>query len=107
MTHPRLVWESAGACPGAAGRLQQAAIEDATGEQVEWFRPPFGAGGRMCCARQGTGACTPVMWNVTAHDWDATEPRGAGGSGPDAMAFEGNQRRRRGSNILLHDGGHR
>ena len=58
----------------------------------------------MCCAARDLGL-KPVMWNITAHDWDAT--------GPVALAervqsaLRSNQRRRRGSNLLLHDGSHR
>ena len=48
---------------------------------------------------------TPVMWNVTCYDWDPI--------GTDRIfarmeaGIATNRRRGRGSNILLHDGGHR
>jgi hypothetical protein len=47
----------------------------------------------------------PVMWNVTAHDWDATDPVAL--AARVQRIVRGNQRLGRGSNILLHDGGHR
>jgi peptidoglycan/xylan/chitin deacetylase (PgdA/CDA1 family) len=47
---------------------------------------------------------TPVMWNVTAYDW---KPIGAGGILANVDAgIARNRRRGRGSNLLLHDGGH-
>jgi hypothetical protein len=71
MTHPSLLWERpARVREELAGCT--AAIEDATGEAVKWFRPPFGARRPMCCAPRRT---RPVMWNITAHDWDATDLR--------------------------------
>jgi peptidoglycan/xylan/chitin deacetylase (PgdA/CDA1 family) len=104
MTHPSLLSES-------PARVRQelagcsAAIEDATGEAVEWFRPPFGARRPDVLRAARDLGLKPVMWNITAHDWDAT--------GPVALAervqsaLRSNQRRRRGSNLLLHDGSHR
>jgi peptidoglycan/xylan/chitin deacetylase (PgdA/CDA1 family) len=104
MSHPSLMWE-----PPARVREElvacSAAIEDATGETVEWFRPPFGARRPDVLRAAKELGLTPVMWNVTAHDWDATQPH------PLAARVQSgilrNQRRQRGSNILLHDGGHR
>ena len=46
----------------------------------------------------------PVMWNITAHDWDATDAVALATRVQSALRL--NQRRRRGSNLLLHDGGH-
>ena len=47
---------------------------------------------------------TPVMWNVTAHDWDATDSKALAARVQDSVQL--NQRRHSASNILLHDGGH-
>jgi peptidoglycan-N-acetylglucosamine deacetylase len=104
MSHPSLMWERPSKVRGELAGCN-AAIEDAIGERVQWFRPPFGARRPdvLRCAKEL--GLTPVMWNVTAHDWDATDA--------DALAehirhrIAANQRRGRGSNILLHDGGHR
>jgi peptidoglycan/xylan/chitin deacetylase (PgdA/CDA1 family) len=82
-----------------------AIIEDATGESVKYFRPPFGARRPDVLRTVEELGMKPVMWNITAHDWDAT----------DAQALEAriqtglrrNQQRGRSSNVLLHDGGHR
>ena len=58
----------------------------------------------MCCALREELGLTPVMWNVTAHDWDATDPEAL--AARIQRGLQRNQRRHRGSNILLHDGGH-
>jgi peptidoglycan/xylan/chitin deacetylase (PgdA/CDA1 family) len=104
MSHPSLLWErpvrvreELAAC--------NAAIEDATGEVVRWFRPPYGARRPDVLRAAVELGLTPVMWNVTAHDWDAREARSL--TSRIQNGVERNRRRRRGSNILLHDGGHR
>ncbi len=45
------------------------------------------------------------MWNVTAHDWDATDFEALAARIQRGIHL--NQRLNRSSNILLHDGGHR
>jgi peptidoglycan/xylan/chitin deacetylase (PgdA/CDA1 family) len=47
----------------------------------------------------------PVMWNVTAYDWEATDPQALAARVKHVILQ--NQKQRRGSNVLLHDGGHR
>jgi peptidoglycan/xylan/chitin deacetylase (PgdA/CDA1 family) len=104
MTHPSLLWES-------PARVRQelagcsAIIEDATGAAVQYFRPPFGARRPDVLRTAVDLGLTPVMWNITAHDWDATDPVALAGRVQTALSS--NQRRRKGSNLLLHDGGHR
>jgi peptidoglycan/xylan/chitin deacetylase (PgdA/CDA1 family) len=104
MSHPSLLWErpvrvreELSAC--------NAAIEDATGEAVHWFRPPFGARRPDVLRAAAELGLTPVMWNVTAHDWDARQSHSLAARVRNGIRR--NQRRRRASNILLHDGGHR
>ena len=103
VTHPSLMWES-------PTRIRQelalctAMIENVTGERVRYFRPPFGARRPEVLRAARELELTPVMWNVTAHDWDATDV--------DALTAKvqrlvlRNQQRGRGSNVLLHDGTH-
>jgi peptidoglycan-N-acetylglucosamine deacetylase len=104
MTHPSLLWES-------PARVRQelagcsAIIEDATGAAVQYFRPPFGARRPDVLRTAVDLGLTPVMWNITAHDWDATNPVALAGRVQTALSS--NQRRRKGSNLLLHDGSHR
>ena len=104
MTHPSLLWERPARVREELAACN-AAIGDATGEAVHWFRPPFGARRPDVLRAAVELGLTPVMWNVTAHDWDATEPVTLIARVQDGVAR--NQRRGRGSNILLHDGGHR
>jgi peptidoglycan/xylan/chitin deacetylase (PgdA/CDA1 family) len=103
MTHPSLLWER-------PARVREeltvctSVIEDATGEAVKWFRPPFGARRPDVLRTAAELGLTPVMWNITAHDWDATDPKALAARVQSGILR--NQRRHRGSNILLHDGGH-
>ena len=104
MTHPSLLWQR----PARVREelvLCNAAIEDATGEAVKWFRPPFGSRRPDVLRAARELGLTPVMWNVTAHDWDATDSEAL--TARVQNAIHRNQRRHRSSNILLHDGGHR
>jgi peptidoglycan/xylan/chitin deacetylase (PgdA/CDA1 family) len=103
MAHPSLLWETP-----ARVREQlagcSAVIEDATGEAVKWFRPPFGSRRPDVLRTAAELGLTPVMWNITAHDWDATDPRAL--AARVQRGLRTNQRLHRSSNLLLHDGGH-
>jgi peptidoglycan/xylan/chitin deacetylase (PgdA/CDA1 family) len=101
MTHPLLVTRSPGVVRQQL-RDANAAIEDALGARVEFFRPPHG--GRrpdVLRAARELGLKT-VLWNVMGHDWNAKsaetiEQRVATG-------VERNRHLGRASNVLLHDG---
>lgn len=103
-THPKLSVTS-------AGRVRQelaectAVLEEITGAKVEFFRPPFGARrpGVLRMAREL--GLAPVMWNVTGYDWEAIGVEAIVANLQDGI--EKNRRRGCGSNLLLHDGGHR
>jgi peptidoglycan/xylan/chitin deacetylase (PgdA/CDA1 family) len=104
MSHPKL-----SVTPAARVRQEladcNAVLEDITGAAVRYFRPPFGARRPMVlCAARELGL-TPVMWNVTGHDWNSTGPDRILANLEDGIAR--NRRRGSGSNLLLHDGGHR
>jgi peptidoglycan/xylan/chitin deacetylase (PgdA/CDA1 family) len=104
MSHPSLMWERpARVREELAGCT--AAIEDATGEAVKYFRPPFGARRPDVLRTARELGLTPVMWNITAHDWDATNAQAL--ASRVQRGIQTNQLRRRGSSVLLHDGGHR
>ena len=104
MTHPYLRWER-------RSRVREelvacnSAIEDATGEALEWFRPPFGGRRPGVLHVAEELGLTPVMWNACGYDWDATEPQTVLEHVQNGIRH--NQRRHRGTNILLHDGGHK
>lgn len=103
MVHPSLIWLSpARVREELAGCT--ATIEDATGERVRWFRPPFGSRRPDVLRTAEELGLTPVMWNVTAHDWDATDSVILAARVQRGLYL--NQQRRRSTNVLLHDGGH-
>ena len=102
MTHPWLAWQS-------AARIREeltgcsAAIEDTLGAPVGFFRPPHGARRPYVLSLAKELGMTTVQWNVIPKDWKLNNPatillRIQSGIGR-------NRRRRRASNILLHDGG--
>ena len=104
VNHPSLLWAS-------PARVREeliactAIIEDITGEVVRYIRPPFGARRPDVLRTARELGLTPVMWNVTAYDWEATDPQDLAARVQRGLRH--NRMLRRGSNILLHDGGHR
>jgi peptidoglycan/xylan/chitin deacetylase (PgdA/CDA1 family) len=103
VSHPSLMWHS-------PSRVREelttctAVIEDVTGVRVSYFRPPYGARRPDVLLIARELGLTPVMWNVTAHDWDATDPYALAAKVQRIVGR--NQQIGRGSNVLLHDGGH-
>jgi peptidoglycan-N-acetylglucosamine deacetylase len=104
VTHPSLMWTR-------PSRVRQelvtcsAIIEDATGEAVKYFRPPFGARRPDVLWTAAELGLKPVMWNITAHDWDATDAQAL--EATVQAGFQRNRQNGRSTNVLLHDGGHR
>ena len=105
MTHPKL-----SVTPAAQVRQElaecNAVLEDLTGAAVKFFRPPFGARRPMVLRAAHELGLTPVMWNVTGHDWEAAIGEAGILRNLDA-GIARNGRAKLGSNLLLHDGGHR
>jgi peptidoglycan/xylan/chitin deacetylase (PgdA/CDA1 family) len=104
MTHPRLSLQS-----GARVRREladcNALLEDLTGVAVRYFRPPFGARRPVVLRAARELDLTPVMWNVTGFDWLPIGAEVILRNLEDGLA-RNRQRRRRASNLLLHDGGY-
>lgn len=103
MTHPWLSWQS-------AARIREelagcnAILEDTLGAPIRFFRAPHGARRPVVLRTARELGLTAVQWNITGFDWNpilADEILGNITRG-----IERNQSRRRGSNVLLHDGGH-
>lgn len=101
MTHPWLAFES-------ASRIREelrgcnAALEDALGVPVRYFRPPHGARRPVVLRTAREMGLTLVQWNVMGHDW-----KPVGGQSVLQKVEAGIQRaasRGRGANVLLHDG---
>ena len=104
MSHPRLSTAS-------AARVRQeiadcnAALEEIMGAAVKFLRPPYGARRPAVLRAARELGLTPVMWNVTGYDWDPIGVEGILTNLERGIAR--NRGRGRGSNLLLHDGGHR
>ncbi len=69
MTHPVLLGLSPAEVREELASCN-AAIEDAAGEPVRFFRPPHGARSAVVLRIADELGLIPVMWNVTGRDWD-------------------------------------
>ena len=101
--HPNLAKKSSDRVREELTRCQQT-IAGTLGQQPVLFRPPYGARQPSTLRVARELALTPVMWNVTAHDWD---PIGV----PAILSridkgIARNRKRAIASNILLHDASH-
>lgn len=96
-THPNLIFCST-AQVIAQLRECDRALTDAVGEHSKLFRPPFGGRRPDVLRTARAEGYIPVMWSVTAYDWNPVPPE----------KIEGNVARqvRGGDVILMHDGGH-
>lgn len=100
--HPNLIFVSPA---GVRRELEDCrkALEDAIGEHQPLFRPPFG--GRLPHVLRACRSLDllPVMWSVTAYDWNAKSPDSIVEHVLTGVRGQGD----RGQIILLHDGSHR
>jgi peptidoglycan-N-acetylglucosamine deacetylase len=94
-TSPRHVREELAGCT--------AAIEDAIGAPVRYFRPPHGARRPDVLRTARELGLTPVLWNAMGYDWQPTTSEKVIANLDKGILH--NQRRHAGSNLLLHDGG--
>jgi peptidoglycan/xylan/chitin deacetylase (PgdA/CDA1 family) len=104
MSHPRLSTQSAARVRQELADCKKL-LEDTTGAAIEYFRPPFGARRPMVLRVARELGLTPVLWNVTGYDWNPIGVDGILKNLNDGIAR--NRLAERGSNLLLHDGGHR
>lgn len=103
MTHPSLMYMKPGRIYAEMAEAT-AMIEDVIGSRVAFFRPPFGARNPAVFRAAAQLRLTSVLWNVNARDWKAKSAGEIEARLKRGIAL--NQRHGRGSNILLHDGGH-
>lgn len=103
MTHPSLMYMRPRRIYAEMAEAT-AMIEDVIGSRVCFFRPPFGARNPAVFRAAAELRLTSVLWNVNARDWKAKSAGEIEARLKRGIAL--NQRRERGSNILLHDGGH-
>jgi peptidoglycan-N-acetylglucosamine deacetylase len=103
MTHPALLFRSPSRVVEELTSCN-AALEDALGAPVRYFRPPHGAR-RPDVMRAACGlGLTPVMWNAMGYDWEPSATV-AGIVVRLGKGIARNRERGQGSNLLLHDGG--
>src|SRR5208282_1900935 len=97
-THPLLTFKSEAEIRQQLSQCRSA-LQEATGQPSNLFRPPFG-GRRPAVLRVARElGLEPIMWSVTGYDWNA----------PPAAVIERkiSKQIRGGDVILLHDGGHK
>jgi peptidoglycan-N-acetylglucosamine deacetylase len=102
VTHPVLLFESPKRVREELAGCN-AAIEDALGEPVRYFRPPHGARRPDVLRTARELGLTPVLWNAMGYDWKPTTAEAVLANLRKGIVR--NQRRGVGSNLLLHDGG--
>ena len=102
MTHPWLSYQSAARVRSEMAEAN-AAIEDVIGEKITLFRPPHGARRPIVFDIARELGLVTVNWNIITHDW-RVQPAA---SIVDKVrnGIRRNQAHRRGSNVVLHDGG--
>jgi peptidoglycan-N-acetylglucosamine deacetylase len=87
---------------GALGRTRELSwtrglVEDATGIQPRFFRPPYGATGPAVNRLGRSLGLVPVLWSVDSRDWQLP--------GTTAIVRRVLARVKPGAIVLLHDGG--
>lgn len=96
-SHPNLIFASRSQLIRELENCTRA-LDDAIGPHSNLFRPPFGARRPDVLAEVRRRGFIPVMWSVTAYDWNTDS----------ANVVEARVARqiRGGEVILMHDGGH-
>ena len=101
-THPVLLFRSPGRVREELAATS-AALEDALGEKVGYFRPPHGARRPDVLRAARALGMVPVLWNAMGYDWKPTTSERVLANLD--KGIRRNRRRGQGSNLLLHDGG--
>jgi peptidoglycan/xylan/chitin deacetylase (PgdA/CDA1 family) len=102
MSHPVLLFQSPRRVREELAGCN-AAIEDALGEAVRYFRPPHGARRPDVLRAARDLGVTPVLWNAMGYDWKPTTAEKVLENLK--KGIRRNRQRGCGSNLLLHDGG--
>ena len=101
--HPNLLRKSPARVRAELERTQ-AILQDTLGITPHFFRPPYGARRPAVLRIARSLGLLPVMWNVTAKDW---EPLGSEHILRNVdKGMQRNRARGRASNVLLHDASH-
>ena len=102
-SHPNLAWSSTGRIREELTRTNEM-LQQMTGTRPKFFRPPFGARRPAVLRIARARRLTPVLWNAMTSDW--SEPSAERIAEQLTKAIEGQRRRGRAANIVLHDGAH-
>ena len=98
--HPNLARKNAARVRSELERTQRI-LEDTVGMTPRIFRPPHGARRPAVLRIARDLGLTPVLWNITAKDWQPLGPDRILRRIDTGMAW--NRLRKRTSNVLLHD----
>ena len=102
-SHPNLARTAAGKIREELTRTSET-LEQITGSQVRYFRPPFGARRPVVFKIARELGLRVVTWNAMTADWSERSADRIAGK---LVAKIGrNERRGMATNIVLHDGGH-
>jgi len=97
-SHPNLIFQSKWQVQDEIERCERA-LTDAVGDRhSRLFRPPFGGRRPTTLRNAKATGLTPVMWNVTGWDWNASSAQ--------SIQRKVDAQIRGGDVVLLHDGGH-
>jgi peptidoglycan/xylan/chitin deacetylase (PgdA/CDA1 family) len=96
-SHPNLIFSSLAQILAQINDCDHA-LNDAVGEHSKLFRPPFGGRRPDVLSRARREGFIPVMWSVSAYDWNAGPP--------EKIEHKVASQVRGGDVILMHDGGH-
>lgn len=80
-------------------------LQEITGKPIRFFRPPYGARRPVVLRIARELGLTPVTWNAMTNDW--AEPSADRIAANLVTKIDRNQQSGLGTNIVLHDGGHR
>src|SRR5690242_20448100 len=106
-THPNLFWMSPNAVRDELKRCQ-GALQDATGMEAKYFRPPYGFRNPWVVSSARELGMQTVMWTLIPRDWRARSTEWlAQRMQPIAQRAERSAVHGTGDVLCLHDGAHR
>jgi peptidoglycan-N-acetylglucosamine deacetylase len=103
MTHPYLPWQSRARILSELTDCNRA-LEDTLGRPVQLFRAPHGARRPAVFRAARSLNLQTVQWNLIVQDWEPVDA--ATIHGRISSGITRNTARGRGTNVVLHDGGH-
>lgn len=102
-SHPNLSVQSAKRIREELARTSST-LEQITGKQVRYFRPPFGARRPAVFRIARSLGLTTVLWNAMTDDWQ--EPSSQRITAELIRKIDAQAKRGWAANVVLHDGGH-